>query len=741
MKLGIVTPWFGPHLTGGAERVAYEVALGMSARGHAVSVLTTCAASFHAPWDRDAYAEGESEGDGFRLLRFAVDRANTQRFKAVNRKLLAIPAEYRRPGAPGALDDGELHTFLYDNINSTSLLAFLACNDNRYDAIVFLPYLYGTTLRGWRIVADRAAIVPCLHDESYAYLPPVSAMMRGAGRLLFNSSGEFELARRLFGPGIVPRSRLVGCGVTTPPARDGPGEPLRKIVPERERYLLYLGRRSIEKNLETLLEGFAQFKRLHPQSTLRLVMAGPGQREDHSAGGGVLDLGFVSDEQKARLLRCARALVQPSANESFSRAIVEAWACGRPVVVNRQCAATADALRATGAGWAAGQPFEWADVFQQIDEASDLALAERGSQAAEFVRRHGSWASALDRYEAELEGWIAERSRPLRKDIPPVVQVLERADFADAPTALALNLDAALRRARCRSSVVARQVDPRLRGRVGSFAPGTVNADGVSVIFGSGVPSAMTARRPIFVHLDATAAAEAQPSSGVALAASATVLRILTSRSIDAAPFRPTVDHDAWNVEPDATLMAGLLDGQTNIVCIGAIRPDGRQLEILETFGCYLTLDYRARIIFTGRVADLAYADALRERIERYAIEHRVMLTGEVSQPTLAAIFRSAHLVVTFREHDRTGLGMLEAMLFDVPVCAAASVDANAVLGTGGLLLDDIGQPLRGAALWRLLVHEHGLRERIVASQRQRLAELADEDGATLVTRSIAQPS
>jgi len=100
--------------------------------------------------------------------------------------------------------------FASDNINSPALMRHLQHHGQEYAAILFLPYLYGPILNGLPLVADRACLMPCLHDEAYAYLPPVERIFRQARRILYLSAGEKALAERLYGPGIVTKGVLVG---------------------------------------------------------------------------------------------------------------------------------------------------------------------------------------------------------------------------------------------------------------------------------------------------------------------------------------------------------------------------------------------------------------------------------------------------------------------------------------------------------------------------------------------------
>jgi len=195
-------------------------------------------------------------------------------------------------------------------------------------------------------------------------------MFSRARALLYNSGGELELALRLFGPGIYNRSRVVGEGIER---FQHETDRLEMALPAQlrgMRFVLYLGRRDRTKDTDLLARAFAQFKTAKPKSGLQLVLAGPGS-ESFASTEGVHDLGLVSNEIKSALLTHCGALAQPSHHESFSRALMEAWSVGRPVLAQGDCLATAGAVKDSGGGWLATNESEWAQLFARIADAAE----------------------------------------------------------------------------------------------------------------------------------------------------------------------------------------------------------------------------------------------------------------------------------------------------------------------------------------------------------------------------------
>ncbi len=148
-------------------------------------------------------------------------------------------------------------------------------------------------------------------------------------------------------------------------------------------YFLYVGNDKAHKDLEALVEAFAEVRRDRPDLSLLLVGA-PFDRYQHRAG--IVTPGFVSDRELVPLYRSALALVQPSREEGFGLPAAEAMAAGTAVITSEAPAlveTTGDAALHAARG-------ELAATMKRLaaDPALRLELGRRGiKRVARFTWR------------------------------------------------------------------------------------------------------------------------------------------------------------------------------------------------------------------------------------------------------------------------------------------------------------------------------------------------------------------
>ncbi len=164
------------------------------------------------------------------------------------------------------------------------------------------------------------------------------------------------------------------------------------------KYVLYLGRRDTGKNTDLLIREFDRFA-ARTGAALKLVLAGPAPLPCAPQSKNIIDMGLVSNGDKANLLKYCAAVVNPSVNESYSRILFEAWFCGRPVVVNAACSATYHAWMDSGkTGWAADELRSFGRIFEEIDAAPPEMLRQLGERGLAYAKEVADWDVVIGTY-------------------------------------------------------------------------------------------------------------------------------------------------------------------------------------------------------------------------------------------------------------------------------------------------------------------------------------------------------
>jgi len=309
MKLAVVTPRYGTEIPGGAETAARLLATRLATRADfTVEALTTCALDT-TTW-ADHYPSGTTEVDGVRVHRFPVTGRRAADFDA------ATDLVVRRGRRVTA---AEQHAWIdKQGPIAPALIEAIAHSDA--DVIAFHPFLYHPTVAGLPRVASRAVMHAAAHEETMLRLPLYRDVFEAAAGLAYWSEPERRLVEHRFAIASKP-AVVVGLGVD---AGAGDGAHARAALGLDDRpYLLCLGRVDDGKGARLLAECFARYKERRG-GDLRLVFAGPvaNQPPPHPD---VVTVGAVDEAVKWGLLRDAFALVSPSAFESFSIVLMEAW--------------------------------------------------------------------------------------------------------------------------------------------------------------------------------------------------------------------------------------------------------------------------------------------------------------------------------------------------------------------------------------------------------------------------------
>ena len=398
-RLALVPPRYGPDVVGGAELVLREVGQGLAARGWDVEILTTCARDHHT-WANE-YPAGVTSDGPLTIRRFPVvsDTSGADRAR-VEAQLLASTfgdsAEWPTLG--------EQEDWINDGLRVPELYHWVLDHEEEYRAIVVSPYPFWTTFAVGQIAPERTLLRPCLHDEPYARLELFEPLFTGAAGVWLQTEPERELAESRFA--MPAHTAVVGEGVPVPEHYDPDGFRARHGLGDRP-FVLYGGRREGAKGWDGLLGDFADAVRKEDLD-LTLVTFGVGDVvPPPDVADRVVDLGFLADAERDHAMAAAAAYLQPSALESFSRTIMEAWLAGTPVIANAASAVVRWHCERSGAGLLFADRYELEQCLRFVADAPDAAaaLAEPGR---EYVLANYTWPATLDRMEATLEAWFPQ---------------------------------------------------------------------------------------------------------------------------------------------------------------------------------------------------------------------------------------------------------------------------------------------------------------------------------------------
>ena len=167
-----------------------------------------------------------------------------------------------------------------------------------------------------------------------------------ADGLLFSCEMEKILARNTFMHYYPKQELVVGLGVKNPPEYSAAMENafLKKTgFVKGNSYLLYLSRIDVKKGIDLLISAYLNIEKSNINMPV-LVIAGPGGETKYgqqmqkmaSESTNIIFTGMLEGDVKWGAFYGCEAFVLPSHQENFGIAVVEAMACGKPVLISNQ---------------------------------------------------------------------------------------------------------------------------------------------------------------------------------------------------------------------------------------------------------------------------------------------------------------------------------------------------------------------------------------------------------------------
>jgi len=207
-------------------------------------------------------------------------------------------------------------------IEDINKIPFFTPRYARSPVLAVVPHLFGTTV-------FREASWP-LAAYVYAHERLIPRVYRQTDFLVISESTRADLVAR----GLAEeRIKVVPVGLDHQLYR-----PAATVAKSPEPLVVYLGRIRRYKGVQDLVQAMREVRQRVPAARLMVVGDGPYRGAIEQLARqvpGVEVTGFVSAERKLEILRQAWVAVYPSAKEGFGLTVIEANACGTPVVATR----------------------------------------------------------------------------------------------------------------------------------------------------------------------------------------------------------------------------------------------------------------------------------------------------------------------------------------------------------------------------------------------------------------------
>ncbi len=206
-------------------------------------------------------------------------------------------------------------------------------------------------------VSTKCKKVCLFHDLSPLHFPQTFSLKTRIWHRLVRFTKEARESTHIFTPSRHTKDDIVqelgvssekisviGAGVSEalrPITDDMEKEAVRKKYKLPENFFLTLSTLEPRKNISALIEAFCRFQKIHDTEDFFLVIAGTADPKifahmhiaDHP---NILFPGHIEETEKAALFSSAIAFVYPSLFEGFGMPVLEAMACGVPVLSSQK---------------------------------------------------------------------------------------------------------------------------------------------------------------------------------------------------------------------------------------------------------------------------------------------------------------------------------------------------------------------------------------------------------------------
>ena len=311
MKILQVIPYFTPK-RGGDVNVVYNLSKHLAERGHKVTIFTT---------DFEFDTGYIQSLDGFRVVPFHC---------IANIGMMLISPKIKKQLKKEIMDFDVIH--MHDFRSYQNIIA------HHYAKKYNVPY----------VIQAHGSVLPFFQKQRLKKIFDLFfgyRILRDASKMIASTKTEVEQYKKM---GVdEDKIEIVPNGIDLSEYENLPEkrEFRRKYsIREDEKMILYLGRIHKIKGIDLLVETFADM--VKELDSLKLVIVGPDdgflstlkrQIENLKISDKILFTGLIPEKDKLGAYVDADVYVLPSVYETFPVTVLEACACGTPIIVTDRC--------------------------------------------------------------------------------------------------------------------------------------------------------------------------------------------------------------------------------------------------------------------------------------------------------------------------------------------------------------------------------------------------------------------
>lgn len=364
-----------PPLGGGAGNATKHIARELSRAGHTVLVITSGFKDLPR----------EEEQNGYRVLRLPARRRRVDQSSVSEMLSFVWQGVWRGTAAARAFKPDYAIAFF---AVPTGIVAWW------WHVRLKVPYII--SLRGGDVPGFLGRDLWWLHTLT---IPVTALVWRGAAGIVANSRGLQTLAQK-----TANRLRLrhpiayIPNGVDTEFFAPGSGP----VSPAR---ILFVGRLVRQKGVTFLLAALAQLRAAHPKLDVQCDIVGDGplkrslqqQAQDMGIAEAVTFPGWVDKEILREYYQRAAVFVLPSYEEGMPNVVLEAMACGLPVIGTR-VAGTEELVRHGENGFLCAAPND-TNLLVYLDKILTYASGRvRMGFMGRTIARTYAWSQITPKY-------------------------------------------------------------------------------------------------------------------------------------------------------------------------------------------------------------------------------------------------------------------------------------------------------------------------------------------------------